>query len=216
MCRAQRAGTLAAMTEPHRSPRLSRRALVRGTGAAAALSAAGLPLSSCTTGQPRATAPSVPAPQPSGTGGGNVRVSNGAYGVHVEPSVAVNPANSRQLLAACQVSPGADPEFVAAYLSSDAGATWHIGGPLALPRDSARTADDVTVAFDARGRGYACATTNGVGRQVYVWRTDDGGRTFSTPVTVASDERCDHPWLAVAAEQPGARPEVYVVWITTD
>ena len=59
--------------------------------------------------------------------------------------------------------------------------------------------DDVTTAFDAHGRGYVCATRSGHGyqsnpanpdanRAVYVWRTDDGGRSFSAPVTPGSRE----------------------------
>ena len=95
----------------------------------------------------------------------NVRVSHDRYGVHVEPSVAVNPHNPRQLLAAAQVSPGADPEFLATYLSSDAGLTWQPGAVPKLPVGA--NGDDVTVAFDVKGRGYVCATSDEGGRAIY-------------------------------------------------
>ena len=80
------------------------------------------------------------------------------------------------------------------YLSFDGGASWRNGG--VPPQPAAGPAgDDVTVAFDAHGRGYVCATRSGHGsnlnpanpdanRAVYVWRTDDGGRSFSAPVTL--------------------------------
>jgi hypothetical protein len=209
------------------APRMSRRGLLRGTTAAATM-AAGLPLLSCaaegppgtgaTAGPPPGTGSLPPATDsaPPGTVAANVRVSNDQYKVHVEPSVAVNPRNPRQLLAACQVSPTADPEFVATYLSFDAGASWQGGGLPQLPADAKQTGDDVTVAFDAQGRGYVCATSYGGDRAVYVWRTDDSGRSFSAPVTVVAGQYCDHPWLATGAGQTPAQRNVYVVWAAGD
>ena len=119
------------MSEHIWSPQISRRSLLRG-GAAAAAVAAGLPLSSGTTGRPAGTGP--------GTGPANVRVSHDRYGVHVEPSVAANPRHPRQLLAACQASPTANPQFIATYLSFDAGATWRRGGLPQVPPARRRTA----------------------------------------------------------------------------
>jgi hypothetical protein len=189
---------------------LSRRGLLRGGTAATALAL----LSSCDAGgSPPTTSPTSAAPTTteSPTGGiPNVRVSTDRYGVHVEPSVAVNPRNPRQLLAASQVSPGADPEFLATYLSFDSGATWRPGAVPRLPAGA--NGDDVTVAFDAQGRGYVCATSDEGGRAIFVWRTDDGGHTLSAPVTVLENQYCDHPWLAAG---PGSTPSarnVYVVW----
>jgi hypothetical protein len=155
--------------------------------------------------------------------GANVRVSHDHYGVHVEPSVAANPRHPRQLLAACQASPTSNPEFIATYLSFDGGASWQRGG---LPPQPATgpAGDDVTVAFDAHGGGYLCSTRAGHGsgptnpanpdanRAVYVWRTHDGGRSFSAPVTVLEAEYCDHPWLATGAGPTPAEHNVYVVW----
>ena len=200
------------------TPRISRRSLLRGTTAAAA-TAAGLSLLSCTSeGSPAGpAAPTTPAAAtPPGADGLHVRVSNDRYGVHVEPSVAVNPRDPRQLLAACQVSSTADPEFLATYLSFDAGASWQSGALPRLPTSAGVTGDDVTVAFDAQGRGYACATSYGGGRAVYVWRTDDGGRSFSAPVTVVADEYCDHPWLATGTGATPTQRSVYVAWAAGD
>jgi hypothetical protein len=210
MCRARPTGRLAAMTA------FSRRKLLSGT-AAAATAVAGLSLlDGCSTEEPPVLPAGSPSPQtespppqsaPPGTAIANIRVNDGKYGVHVEPSVAANPRNPRQLLAACQVSPTADPEFIATYMSLDAGATWHSGGVPKLPAASGRTGDDVTVAFDSNGRGHVCATSYGGGRAVYAWRTDDGGRTYSDPITLVADRYCDHPWLVT-----GPQRTVFAAW----
>ncbi len=95
---------------------MSRRGLLRGGMAATALTL----LSSCDAGRSAATtSPTSAAPHtgpaaPAATGSQagsvpNVRVSRDRYREHVEPSVAVNPRDPRQLLAACQGSPGANP-----------------------------------------------------------------------------------------------------------
>ena len=99
--------------------------MLRG-GAAAAL-AAGLPPFLCAARRPPGAGT---AGRPPGAGTANVRFSHDHYGVHLEPSVAANPRRPRQLLAACQASPTANPQLIATYLSVDGGATWQNG---ALP-----------------------------------------------------------------------------------
>src|SRR5215831_14851324 len=191
------------MSEHLSSPRISRRSLLRG-GAAAAL-AAGLP-------------PAVWAARwPPGAGIANVRVSHDHYGVHIEPSVAANPRHPRQLLAACQASPTANPQFIATYLSFDAGATWENG---VLPQPLAGQAplsDDVTVAFDPRGRGYLCASRAANipgGCAMFVWHTDDGGRSFSAPLALVPEgvPELDHGVIAAGAGPTPSQRNVYVVW----
>ncbi len=182
---------------------ISRRALLRG-GAAAALTAL-LPFES-------AGCHSAAVPPSAARVGTNVRVSHDRYGVHVEPSVAANPKRPGHLLAACQVSPTADPQFIATYLSLDGGASWQNGGVPQLPAVAAKTGDDVTVAFDALGRAYVCATSYAAGRAVYVWRSDDGGRSFSAPVTLLEGQYCDHPWMATGHGQTMSEHNVYVAW----
>ncbi len=133
----------------------------------------------------------------------------------------MNPRHPGQLFVACQGSPRA-PESIPTYLSFDGGASWQPGGR--PPQPAAGSAgDDVNVAFDARGRGYICATRSGRGavvyaanpdanRAVYVWRTDDGGRSFSEPVTLVDGTYSDHPWLATGPGQTPPGQNVYVVW----
>jgi hypothetical protein len=208
------------MSEHIRSPRISRRSLLGG-GAAAAAAAAGLPLASCTAGPagaPAASPPattSPPAARTSASGIANVRVSDDHYGVHIEPSVAANPSRPRQLLAACQASPTANPQLIATYLSDDAGVTWQVGALPQPPAGQAPASDDVTVAFDPHGRGYLCAGRAGNtpgGRIMFVWRTDDGGRTFSAPVTMLAGQYFDHPGIAADQDPDPDKRIVYVVW----
>jgi hypothetical protein len=191
--------------------RMSRRRLLSGGAAAAALAA----LPSCTSTASRVSAATSPM------AGANVRVSDDRYRDHVGPSLAANPRYPRQLLAACQGSP-MTPEFIVTYLSFDGGASWQSGG--VPPQPAAGPAgDDVTVAFDGRGRGYVCAARSGHGsdltpthpdanRAVYVWRTEDGGRSFSAPATLVEGQYSDHPWVAASQGQTLPGENVYVAW----
>jgi hypothetical protein len=190
---------------------ISRRSLLRGGVAVAALAA----LPSCDR-----TASPVPA-SPASTVALNVRVSRDRYREHVGPSLAANPLHPRQLLVACQGSPFT-PEFIVTYVSVDGGASWHTGGMPAQPA-AGPAGDDVTVAFGGDGRGYVCAARSGHGsnltpthpdanRAVYVWRTDDGGRSFSAPVTLVEGIYSDHPWVAADQGQTPSRHNVYVAW----
>jgi hypothetical protein len=147
-------------------------------------------------------------------------VSHDRYPAHAEPSLALNPRDPRNLLGASQViSPGL--HSVETFASFDGGRTWRDNGPLPLPPGT-NWADDVTVAFDGRGAGFVAAmatshTAQGLSqteRGVYVWRTDDGGRTFHAPAAVVSRQFTDHPWLA-ADTSPGAQ-DLYVAWTAAD
>jgi hypothetical protein len=141
----------------------------------------------------------------------NVRVSRDRFGVHVGPSVAANPLRPRQLLVACQAALTGNPNRIAIYVSSDAGASWRSGGSLPHPAGKPVAGDDVTVAFDPQGRGHVCATATGSSdaeRTMYAWRTDDGGRSFAPPVIlVTGGAYFDQPWVAAGLER-----NVYVVW----
>ena len=195
---------------------ISRRSLLRG-GAAAALAVL-LPFDSVGC---NAAGLATRARRRRGVAA-NIRVSHDRYGVHIEPSLAANPRNPRQLLVACQVSPTPNPEFIATYLSFDGGMSWENGGLPPKP-STAPDGDDITVAFDANGRGYICATRAGhvnnanpanpnSDRAVYVWRTDDGGRSFSAPMTLTQGQYCDHPWLAAGPGETASGRDVYGAW----
>lgn len=171
---------------------VSRRDFCRSALAASSLVAAGLP--------PRALAMGNRTPT-------NVRVSHDGYATHGEPCLAVNPRDPRNLLAACMVG-----QAVATYASFDGGLTWQSEGPLPLPADTL-LAGDVSAGFDAAGRGFVCGSSwkAGSGKtltSVHLWRTEDGGRTFTPPVAVTAGA-IDRPWLATERQWPRT---VHVVW----
>ena len=99
----------------------------------------------------------------------------------------------------------------------DAGATWENGALPQPPAGQAPPSDDVAVAFDPQGRGYLCAeraaNTPG-GRALFVWRTDDGGRSFSAPVALVPEgvQELDHGVIAAGAGPTPSQRNVYVVW----
>jgi hypothetical protein len=205
--------------------RFARRGFLCGGAAAGVLAV----LASCDRVTSRATpGPQTPGPQTPGpqtpapvlaAGAANVQVSRDQYREHVGPSLAANPSLPQQLLAACQGSPFT-PEFVLTYLSPDGGANWHQGGRPPQPA-AGPAGDDVTVAFGGNGRGYVCAARSGHGsglspanpdanRAVYLWRTGDGGQSFSVPVTLTAGSYSDHPWVAAGQGKEGRN--VYVAW----
>jgi hypothetical protein len=151
-----------------------------------------------------------------------VRVSHDGQPIHVEPCLAVNPRDPRNLLAACRLN---GP--LGTYASFDGGLTWLSNGPLPLPAGTVGGIN-ASVGFDGTGRGFVCGVfvhiiSAGkhhlpVGHSIHVWRTDDGGRTFSPPVTVTPPVAVsgvgilDRPWLATEPRSPGA---VHVLWSYT-
>ncbi|MFK0113933.1 sialidase family protein [Streptomyces sp. NPDC091217] len=131
---------------------------------------------------------------------GNIRVTDDAFAACIEPVVAVNPLDPRNLLAVCRVFVGSDIG-VAAYASFDGGDTWRARG--LLPGLVPDFDGNPTVAFDSRGRAYVCCVvaTQGPPRHgdVLMWRSDDGGRGFrpSTTVIAGGPGLVDHPSLTI-------------------
>jgi hypothetical protein len=142
----------------------------------------------------------------------NIRVTHDRYPAHVEPFLAVNPRNSHNLLGVSQLIVPDSSDTLGTFFSFNDGRTWHDNGPLPLPFIRA-SGTDVTVAFGARGAGFTCATALGGSgansRGVYIWRTDNGGRSFHPPVAVVRGDDLDHPWLA---SDPAKKGLLYVVW----
>jgi hypothetical protein len=186
------------------SLQVSRRGLLGGALAASSLFAAGVPLQACAAVRDRTPTGSFVRENP-WHGPLNVQVSRGGIPGrgHFGPSLAVNPRNPQNLLAACSPGPNA-------YVSFDGGVTWRSGGALRLPPDSG--GGNMCAAFDGAGRGFACGSFGSAvkaGASVLVWRTDDGGRSFTGPVVVGQGANLDRPWLATQRHSPGA---VHVVW----
>ncbi|MHA6761339.1 sialidase family protein [Streptacidiphilus sp. PAMC 29251] len=142
----------------------------------------------------------------------NQQVTSDQFTAHIEPSLAVNPRNPNNLLAACRVFEG--PLIgIAAYASFDAGATW--SGTGMLPGVVPDADGNATAAFDAQGRGFVCGiAAKGARRRgdTHLWTTGDGGRSFRPPATAIPGDGglTDHPSLAIDQTPASSPPCLYV------
>jgi hypothetical protein len=136
---------------------------------------------------------------------------------HAEPSLAIDPRDPRVLLGAAQFLTPDGNRLPGTFVSTDGGQTWHDNGPLVLPTGYDQGID-TTTAFQADGVGYICAfaLANGASSfasrssssAVLLWRTTDGGRTFTAPIRVYRGAGFqDHPWLAA-----GSGRTLYLAW----
>jgi len=187
------------------NPRRSRHLLI----AFAVTAAAAAVITGCGPAHAKAgSTPSPPGGQPAPAS--IVQVSDDPFGA-VEPAVAVNPRNPRNLLAASRVVQGKALDL-ATYASFDAGLTWQGNG--ILPGSALGDDGNVTVTFDQAGHGYVSGlvtrSTAGGGGPGYVWRTDDGGRHFGPPV-LAMRGNTDHSGLA--ADPAAGSSDLYLAGI---
>jgi hypothetical protein len=137
-----------------------------------------------------------------------VQVSDDQFTAHAEPSVATNPRDPHNLLAAAMVFRGTG-RGVATYTSFDSGRRWTSNG--LLPGVTIDYDGDVTVTFDGHGDGYVSAWIGSRDHAdaggAYLWRTDDGGRSFQPPV-LAVPGFLDHP--GVAADPSPSSSDLYL------
>lgn len=157
----------------------------------------------------------------------NVQVSHGHYPIYGEPDLAVNPRHPRNLLGAAQcIDWSASLRVPCSFASFNGGRTWRENGPLPLPPGDT-SGVDTTVAFNSHGVGFvaAMASPDSGPDSVLVWRTADGGRSFTRPVTVfgawgsldhGRSLGADHPWLAVDTTSGPYAGTLYVVWMVAD
>jgi hypothetical protein len=146
----------------------------------------------------------------------------------VEVSIAINPANPDNIVAVSYqqgLTPGPrTSDFV--YVSTDGGASW-TSQPAANP--DARTQGDDAVTFDETGTAFHTHIAFLGIRQarplravtgVFVSRSDDGGRTWQSPVAAVDHANTvlpfeDKPWPA-ATRTAGGQSHVYLAWTRFD
>jgi hypothetical protein len=145
-----------------------------------------------TTSSQSATTATTAASQPATA----VQVSCDHLGDHAEPALAANPADPNNLLAASMVVQGTR-RGLATYASFDGGRTWQSNG--LLPGAGMSYDADVAVTFDSAGHGFVSGWVGDRANEdqggAWVWRTDDGGRTFQA-LAHAVPGFFDHPGLA--------------------
>jgi hypothetical protein len=167
---------------------------------------------------------------------GNALLDCDSVGPHNETTIAVNPTNAANIVAAShtylynldkQSAIALLRIFTEAYVSKDGGRTWTNVHP---PHGSYRFLTDPALAFDADGRLYwsNVASHDSVAGafsdvSVIVERSDDGGITWTDPVTVAKGNGTvsnggvnalfnDKDWIAVDRGTGAYRGSVYVTW----
>ena len=167
---------------------------------------------------------------------GNYLLDCDSAGPHNETTIAVNPTDSRNVVAASH-SYLYDLDknnalallrvFTAAYVTRDGGATWTNVHPT---HKSFRFLTDPALAFDGDGRLYwsNVATHDSVGGaysdvSVIVERSDDGGISWTDPAVVAQGNGTvsnggshtlfnDKDWITVDRTNGAYRGSVYVTW----
>jgi hypothetical protein len=137
---------------------------------------------------------------------------------HNEVVIAADPTHAGWLLACSMLDPGTDGSMkTAAYVSHDGGTSWT--APSAL-LTTTFWANDPTCAFGPDGAAYVVHKANdgeprphGVrsdGDYLVVHRSEDGGRTWSSPVR--GPQANDRPFMAVDTHGANRRGRLYVAY----
>ena len=167
---------------------------------------------------------------------GNALLDCDSVGPHNETTIAVNPTDARNIVGAShtylynldkQSAAALLRIFTEAYVSKDGGKSWTNVHP---PHGSYRFLTDPALAFDGDGHLYwsNVASHDSVAGafsdvSVIVERSDDGGITWTDPVTVATGNGTisnggsnvqfnDKDWIAVDRGASQYRGSVYVTW----
>jgi len=109
---------------------------------------------------------------------------------HGESFIAINPKNSKNLLAAsCRI--GRDGAGIAAYVSHDGGLSW---SQAVLPPTAQKVTQgwDVITYFDAPGNAYLGANDRD---GLWITRSSDGGRTWSAATLLAGVKGFDRQYM---------------------
>lgn len=163
--------------------------------------------------------------------GPNLKLSRGGR-FNGEPTIAVNPLEPNNLIAAWMHSAEQEQIEIVVVSSEDAGATWADPRSLGHVDPAYTVSADVSVAFDSAGTahltyieiepdpdvGASCEFHIGSAEVVHR-RSDDGGRNWSAPVRVrhstdTPDFAIDRPWVAVDRSGGPFDGRVYVVSIS--
>ncbi|MCW3072204.1 MAG: hypothetical protein JWO44_2094 [Bacteroidetes bacterium] len=146
----------------------------------------------------------------------NINVSS-TTGWDTEPSLAINPANSNNLVAAWMRVSGFTLAIGTSY-STDAGATWST--PTVIPHlHPGFTMADVSLVFGSGGTAYMSYIDLHPSHDsgyVMITKSFDGGMSWTAPVKVTSalettDIPVDRPWIAVDNSGGAYDGKLYIV-----
>jgi hypothetical protein len=141
-----------------------------------------------------------------------VQVNTDASGADVvgdaanEPSIAVDPlAPNRMAIGWRQFDTTSSAFREAGWAwTNDGGRTWHFEGVL---EDGAFRSDPV-LASNAEGTFFYCSLKEDFTADL--WRSDDGGQTFTAPVALAGG---DKPWIAIDRTGGIGHGNIYAAWV---
>ncbi len=161
---------------------------------------------------------SAPRPAPL-AGVANVRVSQGNFTAHSEVTLAQNPRDPQNLVGASKMFTDNENYIfrIGTYASFDGGKTWIDNGQLPGLEPFGITSDP-TVTFDADGTAYVevLAARGPEGRSaLYLYISNDGGRTWSEPQLVSDDARGfnDKEWLVADITGGPHAGNLYTTWV---
>jgi hypothetical protein len=127
-----------------------------------------------------------------------------------EPNLAVNPANTADLVATAFTAAPLGGNFAPVYVSTNGGSTWSLN--TIVPGNGFAGTDDITVAFGTSSGVLYASTLNGSTVHLNILRT--ASFAAATPMTVLEDRANeDQPWttaISSAAAGTGMKDWVYV------
>jgi hypothetical protein len=129
---------------------------------------------------------------------------------HIEPWIAANPRDASNLVVVGSRYVGDKHYYSGAWFTADGGATWSAGElpRMAAFREKPSMFSDSYATFAPDGTAF-CAVLGGPGenkRDLWVYRSEDGGRRWQGPTVLASP--FDYPRLV--ADMDGGKPRLFV------
>jgi hypothetical protein len=126
-----------------------------------------------------------------------------------EPNLAVNPANTQQMVATAFTPAPLGGTFAPVYVSTNGGTTWSLN--TIVPGNGPAGTMDITVAFGTGGGVLYAGIINGTTKDLNVLRT--ASFAAASPMTVLEDRASeDQPWTVAitAAVDGGTQDRVYI------
>ena len=169
---------------------------------------------------PRSTASEVPV-------GYAVAATQGSV---FETTIAISPANPQIAVAAgmrFKINARERTKFVQTFWSDDGGLTWDYSDRMSLTTSKAtyEFQGDPVVAFDSAGVAYAVTLVsagpmgNSTRSGICVWRSTDGGRTWSEPMPIVErqgEKFDDKEWIGIDTTGGPRDGTMYVAWLRAD